>query len=106
MIASQSFIEVSKILTLFIYKGVCIMKKRKVLYKSIITNQGQTDNICPECNGEAVEVGDYEHGHKGIELWPCSLCEGTGIAIENKDFVVNIEYDPDGGKLVEIIPMK
>ena len=82
------------------------MKKSKVLYKSITTNQGQTDNICPECNGEAVELGDYEQGLVNIDVRPCGLCEGTGIAIENKDFVVNIEYDPDGGKLIEIIPMK
>ena len=82
------------------------MKKRKVLYTSITTNQGQTDNICPECNGEAVELGDYEQGQQEMQVWPCSLCEGTGIAIENKDFVVNIEYDSNGNQLVEIIPMK
>ena len=81
------------------------MKKRKVLYTSITTNQGQTDNICPECNGEAVELGDYEQGQADIQVFPCGLCEATGIAVLDEDYKIDIDYT-EHGPIHQIIKLK
>ena len=72
------------------------MKKKKVLYKSITTNQGQEDNICPECDGDGVFVGDYEDDGKSIQMDVCSLCDATGIAVLNKDYKIIVDYKENG----------
>ena len=70
------------------------MAKKKQLYYNKTTQQG--DDTCPECNGVAVDLGDYEQGMVDITITPCGLCEGTGVAVLNKDYKVNVEYTENG----------
>jgi len=79
------------------------MAKRKQLYYNKTTQQG--DNTCPECDGDAVDLGDYEQGQANINVRPCGLCEGTGIAVLNKDYKVNVEYT-EYGPIHEISAIK
>ena len=73
------------------------MKQRKQIYLNKITKSGQVAiNQCPECEGEGVELGDYEQGQIEIQVWPCDLCEGTGRAEKDKDYKVIIDiYEGD-----------
>ena len=72
------------------------MKKRKQVYLNKITKSGQiTINQCPECEGEGVEIGDYEQGLKGLQIWECGLCEGTGRAIKDIDYEITTHI-PEG----------
>ena len=65
------------------------MKKRKQIYLNKITKSGQVNNHeCPACEGEGVQLGDYEQGQIDIKVWPCSLCDGLGVAIKDKDYKV------------------
>tara|TARA_R110002012_G_scaffold194163_4_gene361983 strand:- start:1273 stop:1527 length:255 start_codon:yes stop_codon:yes gene_type:complete len=80
------------------------MAKKKQLYFNKVTQQGQEDNICPECDGDAVFVGDYEDGGNDIDITPCSLCDATGIAILNIDYKINIDYMEEG-PVHEIVPI-
>ena len=70
------------------------MAKKKQLYYNKTTQQG--DNTCPACDGEAVFVDCYEQGIADVTITPCGLCEGTGLAILNKDYKVNVEYTENG----------
>ena len=70
------------------------MARKKQLYYNKTTQQG--DNTCPACNGDAVELGDYEQGQADIDVRLCGLCEGTGVAVLNKDYKVNVEYTENG----------
>ena len=38
------------------------MAKKRQLYLNKVTQQGQEDNLCPECDGDGVFVDDYEQG--------------------------------------------
>ena len=66
------------------------MAKIKQLYYNKTTQLG--DNTCPACEGDAVFVDDYEQGNPVININPCGLCDGTGVAVINKDYKVNVEY--------------
>ena len=79
------------------------MAKIKQLYYNKTTEQG--DNTCPACDGEAVDLGDYEQGQVNIDIRLCGLCDGTGLAVINKDYKVSIEYNKDG-PIHEIIAIK
>jgi len=70
------------------------MAKKKQLYYNKTTQQG--DNTCPACDGEAGFVDDYEQGQADIDVRLCGLCEGTGVAVLNKDYKVNVEYTENG----------
>ena len=61
--------------------------QRKVVYLNKVTKDGSNIyNQCPECEGEGVELGDYEQGMSELQVWPCDLCEGTGRAEEDIDY--------------------
>jgi len=79
------------------------MARIKQLYYNKTTEQG--DNTCPACDGEAVDLGDYEQGQVNIDIRLCGLCDGTGMAILNKDYKVNVEYT-EYGPLHEITAIK
>ena len=79
------------------------MAKRKQLYFNKTTQQG--DNTCPACEGEAVFVDDYEQGRIELKVDLCGLCDGTGVAVINKDYKVNIDYT-ENGPIHEIIAIK
>ena len=79
------------------------MARIKQLYYNKTTEQG--DNTCPACDGEAVDLGDYEQGQVNIDIRLCGLCDGTGMAILNKDYKVNVEYT-EYGPIHEITAIK
>ena len=41
------------------------MKKSKVLYKNITTQQGETTDRCPACSGECIEMLDFTNAKGG-----------------------------------------
>ena len=75
------------------------MKKNKVLYKNITTQQGEIDDKCPACSGECVEIFDYTHARGGdIKVRLCPLCSGSGKAIEGIDYKYVVNYDEEGNE--------
>ncbi len=80
------------------------MAKKKQLYFNKVTEQGLEDNICPECDGDGVFVGDYEDDCKSIDISICSLCDATGVAEYRIDYDIKVHYDEDK-PIFEIIPI-
>ena len=75
------------------------MKKSKVLYKNITTQQGETTDRCPACSGECIEMLDFTNAKGGdmiVKL--CQLCNGNGKAIEGVDYKYIVNYDKEGNK--------
>ena len=72
------------------------MPKKKQIYYNKVTPQGQEDNLCPECDGDGVHIGDYEDDGKSIGIDVCTLCDATGIAILNKDYKIDVDYTKNG----------
>lgn len=78
--------------------------KKKQLYYNKVTQQGQEDNMCPNCDGDAVFIGDCEDGSNDLDITPCSLCNATGIAILDKDYKIDVDYT-ENGAIHQIIPI-
>ena len=73
------------------------MAKRKQLYYSKVNKLGITeDNMCPECDGDGVHIGDWEDDGINMDIQECSLCDATGVAILNVDYKVDIDYMEEG----------
>ena len=80
------------------------MAKKKQVYFNKVTQQGQEDNMCPECDGDGVFVGDYEDDCKSIDLTVCYLCNATGVAEYGKDYDIKVNYYEDE-PIFEVIPI-
>ena len=73
------------------------MAKRKQLYYSKVNKDGITeDNMCPECEGDGVHIGDWEDDCINMDIQICGLCDATGIAILNVDYEIDVNYMEEG----------
>ena len=79
----------------------------KKKYKVITTSQGQSDNRCPACSGECVDYDDFTNANGGhINIKPCELCNGSGRAVEGKDYKLISFLDQDERQQIYIETME